>query len=95
MDIYVSYVPHNVIGQLKTSSHELQIEIGTYAHKPMEERIANCLEEIYVYRCDIFYELRGRYSCLFKQCFGSLFKVMEDQWCLGLFSVKPRGLGRR
>ena len=47
-------------------------------------------EEHYVCYCSVFYEIRGRYHCLFKQGFGPLRKVMEyeDQRCLGLFLLE-------
>ena len=31
MGIHLLYVLHNVIGQLQTSSHKLEIEVGRYA----------------------------------------------------------------
>ena len=43
----------------------------------------------------IFYEIRGRYHCLFKQVFGPLHKVMEyeDQCCLrfSLLELETQG----
>ena len=39
MNIHLSYELHNVPGQLQTSSYELEIEVGIYAHRPLEERI--------------------------------------------------------
>ena len=32
MNTYLSHPLHSVIGQLQTSSHQLEIEIGRYAH---------------------------------------------------------------
>ena len=47
-------------------------------------------EEHYVCHCSVFYEIRGRYHCLFKQGFGPLCKVIEyeDEWCLGIFLLE-------
>ena len=39
MDIHLSYVLHSAIGQLRTSSHQLQIEVGRYKRRPLEERL--------------------------------------------------------
>ena len=39
VDIHLSYPLHSVIGQLRTSSHQLEIEVGRYARIPLEERI--------------------------------------------------------
>ena len=83
-------------GQLRTSSHQLQIEVCRYTRLPLEERICQLChqgvesEEHYVCHCSVFYEIRGRYHCLFKQGFGPLSKVMEyeDQRCLGLFLLE-------
>ena len=47
-------------------------------------------KEHYVCHRSVFYEIRGRYHCLFKQGFGPLSKVIEyeDQRCLGLFLLE-------
>ena len=37
--MHLSYVLHSVIGQLRTSSHRLEIEVGRYTRIPLEERI--------------------------------------------------------
>ena len=39
MDTHLSHAHCSVTEQFKTSSHQLEIEIGKYAHKPMEEWI--------------------------------------------------------
>ena len=76
MDIHLSYALRSVIGQLRTSSHQLEIEVGRYTRIPVEERICQlCHQEVeseehYVCHCSVFYEIRGRYHCLFKQGFG-------------------------
>ena len=81
MDIHLSYVLRSVIGQLRTSSHQLQIEVSRYTRLPLEERICQLChqgvesEEHYVCHCSVFYEIRGRYHCLFKQGFGPLRKA--------------------
>ena len=91
MNIHLSQALHNVISQLRTSSHQIEIEVGRYARMPLEERICQLYhqgaesQERYVCQCSVFYEIRERYHCLFKQGFVPLRKVMkyEDQWCLG------------
>ena len=39
MDIHLSYALRSVIGQLQTSSHQLELEVGRYIWIPLEERI--------------------------------------------------------
>ena len=39
MDTHLSHAHCSVIEHLRTSSHQLEIEIGKYANKPMEEWI--------------------------------------------------------
>ena len=69
MDIYPSYALHNVIGQLQASSHQLEIEVGRYTRIPLEEFCHRGVEseEHYVCWCSVFYEIRGRYHCLFNK----------------------------
>ena len=96
LDIHLSYALRSVIGQLWTSSHQLELEVGRYTQIPLEERICWLChqgvesKEQYVYHCSVFYENRGRYHCLFKQGFGPQHKVMEyeDQRCLGSFLLE-------
>ena len=96
MDIHLSYALRSVIGQLRTSSHQLQIGVGRYTRLPLDERICQLchqgveFEEHYVCHYSVFYEIRGRYHCLFKQGFGPLRKVREyeDQRYLGLFLLE-------
>ena len=47
-------------------------------------------QEHYICRCPIYYEIRGRYQCLFREGFGPLSRVMEfcDQIYLGLFLLE-------
>ena len=55
MDLHLSYASHNGIGQLQTSSNQLEIEVGRYAQIPLEERICQLhhqgleIEEKYVF----------------------------------------------
>ena len=65
MDIHLSYALRSVIGQLRTSSHQLQIEVGRYTWLPLEERICQLChqgvesKEHYVCHCSsVFYEIR-------------------------------------
>ena len=39
MEIHLSYALRHMIGQLQTSSHQLEIEVGRYTRIPLEERI--------------------------------------------------------
>ena len=61
MDIHLSYALRSVIGQLRTSSHQLHIEVGRYTRLPLEERICQLChqgvesEEHYVCHCSVFY----------------------------------------
>ena len=74
MDIHLSYALCSVIGKLQTLSHQFVIEVGKYAQIPLDERI--CLlgqqgvESKEHCHCGVFYEMRGRYHCLFKQGFA-------------------------
>ena len=67
MDIDLSYPLRSVIGQLQTSSHQLEIEVGRYARIPLEERICQLCnqgvesEEHYVCECSVFSQVRGRH----------------------------------
>ena len=96
MDIHIFYAMCSVTGKLQTSSHLLLIEVGRYTRIPLEERICQLCnqgvgsEKHHVCHCIVFYEIRGRYHCLFKQGFRPLRKVMEyeDQRCLRLFLLE-------
>ena len=102
MDIHLSYALHSVIGQLRASSYQLEVEIGRYTRIPLQGRICQLChqgvesKEHYVCHCSVFYEIRGRYHCLFKQGFGPLRKVKEyeDQRCQGLFLLELMSLGK-
>lgn len=96
MDTHLSFGIRCAIGQIRTSSHQLEVETGRYSGIPPEKRICRIChyepetEEHHICRCTAFYEIRGRFHCLFKEGFGPLSKVMEycDQRCLGLFLVE-------
>ena len=62
MDIHLSCVLPSVIGHLRTSSHQLEIEVCKYARIPLEERIKCQLyhqgvesEDHYVCHYSVFY----------------------------------------
>ena len=103
MDIYLSSPLRGVRRQLRPSSHQLQIEVGRYTKIPLEENICQlCHQEVeseehYVCHCSVFYEIRGRYHCLFKHGFGLLRNVIdyEDQQCLGLFLLELKRHGEK
>ena len=67
--------------------------LDRYSRIPLEEIICQLchhgveFEEQYVCYYSVFYEISGRYHCLFKQGVHPQCKVMEyeDQWCLELF----------
>ena len=43
MDIHLSYALRSVIGQLRASSHQLEIEVGRYTRIPLKKEFANCV----------------------------------------------------
>ena len=96
MDTHLLQNLRCVIGQLCTSSHQLEIETGRYTRVPPEERICQICwhepetEEHYISRCSAYYEIRGCFHCLFREGFGPLARVMEyyDQRCLGLYLLE-------
>jgi hypothetical protein len=80
------------LGQLRVGSHRLRIE--TDHHIPQTDRICQMChlqepetEMHLIFRCPIYYEIRGRYHCLFRDSGGSLstFFRYQDQRCLALF----------
>ena len=60
---------------------------------PLEERICQLCElepeseEHYICRCPVYYEIRGRYQCLFREGFRLVARVIDykDKKCLGIF----------
>lgn len=90
-----TYMPHSwrvAIGQLRVSSHRLEIETGRAAFIPRAERICRiCREEVeseehFVCRCRAYEDIRGRYGTLFTGQ-PSLRELMEsrDQRHFGRF----------
>ena len=98
MDTYLSHGIRCAIGQMRTSSHNLEIETGRLREVQGEDRICRLCriepetEFHHLCRCPVYYEIRGRFHCLFKEEFGPLTKVMnyEDPRCLGLFLLELR-----
>eukprot|EP00250_Pteridium_aquilinum_P019422 c24426_g1_i1 orf=1306-2640(+) len=96
MDTHLSHALRCAIGQIRTSSHQLEIETGRYRGIPPEERICQMChtepetEEHYICRCTVYYEIRGRFHCLFREGFGPLSRVMDfyDQRCVGFFLLE-------
>ena len=84
------------IGQIRTSSHQLEIETGRFRGIPADNRICRLChtepetELHYICHCTVYYEIRGRFHCLFREGFGPLDRVMryEDQRCLGLYLLE-------
>lgn len=94
-----SHLSHSLrcaIGQIRTSSHQLEIETGRFRGIPADNRICRIChlepetELHYICHCTVYYEIRGRFHCLFKEGFGPLSRVMsyEDQRCLGLYLLE-------
>jgi hypothetical protein len=80
------------LGQLQVGSHRLQIE--TDHHIPRSDRICQMChlqepetEMHLIFRCPLYYEIRGHYHCLYRDSGGSLstFFLYQDQRCLALF----------
>ena len=96
MDTHLSHGLRCAIGQIRTSSHQLEIEFGRFQGIPPEDRLCKLCgtepetELHYVCHCTVYYEIRGRFHCLFKEGFGPLDRVMkyEDQRCLGLYLLE-------
>ena len=98
MDTHLSHGIRCDIGQMRTSSHNLEIETSRFRGVQAKDRICQlcCIEPEtefhHLCRCRVYYEIRGRFHCLFKEGFGPLARVMkfEDQRCLGLFLLELR-----
>ena len=107
MDFHLSHGIRCAIGQMRTSSHQLEIETGRFRGVLAEARICQLChiepetELHHICHCPVYYEIRGRFHCLFREGFGPLARVMryQDQRCLGLFLLELRrhreGLLRR
>ena len=95
MDMHLSHGLRCINSQMRTSSHQLEIEIGRLKGVLAKDRICQlCQRETeielhFICHCPIYYEIRGRFHYLFKS-FGPLPKVMnfQDQQCLGLYLSK-------
>ncbi|KAH7440397.1 hypothetical protein KP509_04G105200 [Ceratopteris richardii] len=97
MALYKSVVGRVCTPQgLRTSSHQLEIETGRFRGVPADSRICRLghlepeTELHYICHCTVYYEIRGRFHCLFREGFGPLSRVMsfEDQKCLGLYLLE-------
>lgn len=92
MEDFLSHGSRVAIGQLRVSSHRLEIETGRAARIPREERVCRlCREEVeseehYVCRCRAYTAIRERYPILFREP-HSLRQIFEaaDQRILGRF----------
>ena len=93
MDIHLCYALRSVIGQLRTSSHQLEIEVGKYTRIPLEERICQCVIKHWNPKNTMFVTVvsfmksEGDTIASLNKAFGPPHKVIEyeDQQCLGLF----------
>lgn len=96
MDTHLSHSLRCAIGQIRTSSHHLEIETGRFRGILAEDRMCKLCgtepetELHYICHCTVYYEIRGRFHCLFREGFGPLDRVMkyEDQRCLGLYLLE-------
>ena len=96
MDTHMSHGLRCAIGQIRTSSHQLEIETGRFRGIPPESRICRlCNREPetelhYICHCTVYYEIQGRFHCVFREGFGPLDRVMryQDQKCLGLYLLE-------
>ena len=96
MDTHLSHGLRCAIGQIRTSSHQLEIETGRFRDIPAAMRICRLChtepetELHYICHCTVYYEIRGRFHCLFREGFGPLARVMsyQDQRCLGLYLLE-------
>lgn len=96
MDIHLTHSMRAAIGQIRTASHRLRTETGRWTDIAEEDRICQLCsrepetEEHYICRCTVYYDIRGRYHCLFREGFGPLRRIMEyeDQRCLGLLIME-------
>ena len=95
MDVYMSHSARVAIGQLRVSSHQLEIEAGKAARVTRAERICRlCQEEVeseehYVCRCRAYSDIRDRYTTIFNGE-PSLRQIMEsaDQRKFGQFLLE-------
>ena len=93
MDVYLPHGTRVDIGQLRVSSHQLEIETGRAAGIPREDRICRLCrqgvecESHFICRCPHYTEIRARYPTLFGRPEVSLHSVMTspDQRLLGRF----------
>ncbi|KAH6557133.1 hypothetical protein KP509_1Z132300 [Ceratopteris richardii] len=95
MDTYMAPDERVAIGQLRVSSHQLEIEVGRATHTPRDERLCRiCREEVedeehYTCRCQAYEDIRDRYPHLFRgpREIRALLGT-EDQRPLGRFLVE-------
>ncbi|MCO5576378.1 hypothetical protein L7F22_030188 [Adiantum nelumboides] len=84
MDIYLPHGMRVAIGQLRVSSHQLEIESGRATRVPREVRICRlCRQEVeceshFLCRCPHYAEIRLRYPNLFDRPEVSLQTVMTS-----------------
>ena len=91
MDIHLSNMLRSVIGQMQTSSQQLQIEVGRYARISLEERICQLRhqevesEEQNICHCTFFYVLRRIHVNIsfFFSSLNSLYSSISFIWFFG------------
>ncbi|KAI5083652.1 hypothetical protein GOP47_0003395 [Adiantum capillus-veneris] len=83
---------------MRTSLHQLEIETGRFRRVPAEARICELchikpkIELLHICHYPVYYEIRSRFHCLFREGFGLLARVMryQDRRCLDLFLLELR-----
>ncbi|MCO5607117.1 hypothetical protein L7F22_061309 [Adiantum nelumboides] len=83
MATHMSHGLRCAIGQIRTSSHQLEIETGRFRGIPADSRICRLChmepetELHYICHCTVYYEIRGRFHCLFREGFGPFSRVIS------------------
>ena len=91
MDIHLPHVLCSMIGQLRTCSRQLEIDIGRYACTSLEEIICHWVMREQILKNTMFAtvlffnEIREKYHCLFNQGFNqglsSTYKAIISRHC--------------
>ena len=55
---------------------QLEIETQKFRGVSMEARICQLCQLHYIFHYIVYYEIRGRFHCLFREGFGTLSRVM-------------------
>lgn len=96
MDTHLSYGVSCALGQICSSSYELEIETSRYRGVlPLNRIFLIChveskIEKHYICYCTTYYAIQGQFHCLLIEKFGPVVKVFDycDQSCIGLFLLE-------